>query len=132
MSILSDSQALARIIRRQLPVAVSVAMLTACTGLYPTEPSTPGDPVSYCSSLSASTFYCPTNITMACSPNCLPNGWSGYCMVGSSQGNIGYSGITANGGAFPVTTFLEDMHNTCYPGRGLPDVCVSISRCERN
>lgn len=113
-----------------LPV---VLVSVGCLGI-PTIPSadtTPNDPVSYCSSLSASTFYCPTSIAMACSPNCLPNGWSGYCMVGSSRGNIGYSGISSNGGAFPVTTFLEDMHKLCYPGHGAPNVCVSISRCER-
>lgn len=116
----------------RLLIALSLATLTACSGLYLTEPSTPNDPVSHCSSLSANTFYCSTNRTMACSPNCMPNGWSGYCMVGSSQGNIGYSGVTSNGGAFPVTTFLEDMHDTCYPGHGVPNICVSISRCERN
>ena len=115
-----------------LLVSLSMTMLAACPGLVPTEATnSPSDPVSYCSALSTSTFYCSTNVAMACSPNCMPNGWSGYCMIGQSRGNIGYSGVSSNGGAFPVTTFLEDMHNLCYPGNGVPNVCVSIARCER-
>ncbi len=79
--------------------------------------------------LAANAFYCQTSIVPQ-DPTLNSYGYNGYCMVGTGNGTIGYSGVTGNGGATYVVPTSEQAWQACgatprYP-RG---ACNSVVRC---
>ncbi len=79
----------------------------------------------------AGAFYCQTNIVPQ-DPGLNSYGYKGYCMVGTGTGgavNVGYSGVTGNGGATPVVPTSDAAWRMCQPDRRVPSVCNTVVRC---
>ena len=119
---------------RKLGLFVIVALAPLFMGangcMNLTQPTTPGDPESFCSATGM--FWCNTSIV----PQTLTaQGWNGYCMAGFSSGyDRGYSGVTGTGGASPVySTTDQAWRQGCgansVTSRG---VCNSVVTCTRH
>lgn len=76
-------------------------------------------------------FYCQTNIVPQ--DQVLNSyGHKGYCMIGTGTGgavNIGYSGVTGNGGATPVFPTSQGAWDMCTQGGLIPSACSTVVRC---
>ncbi len=105
-------------------VILAEVVATGCQSFVQAQQS----PEDLCAT-AANAFYCQTSIVPQ-DPTLNSYGYNGYCMVGSGNGTIGYSGVTGNGGATYVVPTSEQAWQACgatprYP-RG---ACNSVVRC---
>jgi hypothetical protein len=119
-------------------VAISFALLfstsgCAAAGLGPSKAPQTGE--AFCAAIPSigygNFFYCATaqsNLQAG-----LPNGLLGYCETANTNsiGLVGYSAITTNGGAFPVTSFSNAQAACDSVNFGSLRQCNTIVRCTR-
>src|SRR5512143_517437 len=109
-----------------LSIVILAEVVTTSCGMAFTQP--PQSAEDLCAT-AANAFYCQTSIVPQ-DPTLNSHGYNGYCMVGTGNGTIGYSGVTGNGGATYVVPTSEEAWQACgatprYP-RG---ACNSVVRC---
>ena len=77
-------------------------------------------------------FFCGTNQANL-NRGGFQDGSTGYCMyTGVNLGTVGYSAVTNNGGAFPVTTQSQASADCSLVSRApFPNNCTTYIRCTR-